>query len=236
MIFCDSHLHLSDCKAFPEVSFLCSCAHTEKEFILQEEATRYFEGKSILAFGLHPQNPSIENAHFLEELLKEKKIGAIGEAGFDFFTPELRSFSEEQKKAFETCIFLSEKYNVPLIIHARKALDMIFSYSYELKKVPSVIFHSFSFSIQDSLSLIKHGINSYFSFGSLLVRGGKKATSCVSSLPLETLLLETDAPYMASPSAIKDVYEAVSRVRNLPLETLCEKIKDNFLSAFALKG
>ena len=105
--FCDAHFHLIP---FLEISggnnfenfsknsgdffppkknhFFCTCAHSKEEFSRQEEFLNsdfFCREKVAHAFGIHPQNPILENADFLEELLKEGKIGAVGETGFDFF-------------------------------------------------------------------------------------------------------------------------------------------------------
>ena len=99
-MLCDSHLHIAECENFVPAHFCCSCVHSKEEFFIQEEIASKSSGKVLCAFGLHPQKPLLENVDFLESLLIKKRIVAVGETGFDFFTPELKSCAAQQKKAF----------------------------------------------------------------------------------------------------------------------------------------
>ncbi|MGN0730264.1 TatD family hydrolase [Treponema sp.] len=241
-MYCDSHLHAAECDSFVPDYYCCSCSHSAEEFLRQEKIAVRSNGKLVCAFGLHPQNPSLENAGLLEKLLAEKRIQAVGESGFDFFTPDLRACADIQKKAFEACLFCALKYEVPLVVHNRKALDMMFRYSSELKKLYSVVFHSFPFVARDALSLLRHGINAYFSFGKPLLNGSKKAADCIRELPLNRILFETDAPYQTLrgedktlPSQIQNVYEKACEIRGCGTEELCALVQENFFSAFNFK-
>ena len=201
----------------------------------------------LQSFGLHPQEPLLENLPFLEGLLQEKRICAIGECGLDFFTPEFSANRAAQEKAFDAQLDLAARFSVPVIVHARKAIQEIFSRAAALKKVPAVVFHSFAGTPSDARSLLDKGINAYFSFGKPLMNGAKKAISCVRSLPLDRLLFETDAPYQTlkgeratSPAEIADVYQAAFELRSagLPFEArpsfrdFCCAIEKNFSRAF----
>lgn len=238
-MLCDSHLHIAECEDFIPDYFCCSCAHTKEEFSVQEEIALKNGGKILCAFGLHPQKPLLENADFLESLLVQKRILAVGETGFDFFTPELKSCALLQKKAFEMCLELATEYKVPLVIHDRKALDLVFYYSAGLKKCASVVFHSFAFTARDAISILNHGINAYFSFGKPLLNGNKKSIGCVKELPQERILLETDAPYQTlkgeektSPLQIRQVYEKACEFRGMNMEELENCVLKNFFNAF----
>lgn len=204
--------------------------------------TANVKGLVFATYGIHPQSPSIRDKSFIEEelaflenLLAAKKIIAIGECGFDFFTPEFKSTAAEQEIVFNEQLFLAQKYNLPLVLHLRKAIEKIFTYSRELKKLPAVIFHSFPGTLREAQSLTNHGINAFFSFGKPILNGKKSAIECVQNLPLENLLLETDAPYQTLkgeketfPSDIKKVYQKASELRGLSLQELSEAIYVNF--------
>lgn len=201
----------------------CTCVHSRKEWEAQEEALcrPEFSGlKLIKAFGIHPQNPDMKEAVFLEELLKNRLIDAVGETGFDFFTEEFRSQREVQKEAWNLQVSLAAEYQVPLVIHVRKALDMIFADLKSLQKIRAILFHSFPGSILEARSVLEKLPQSYFSFGKQLLNGNKKAISCVKELPLEHLLLETDAPFQTlkgedhtAHTEIRRVYEAAKALR-----------------------
>ena len=202
---------------------------------------------ALASFGIHPQavNPSYMEKDFssdlayLESLCAAKKIVAIGECGFDFFTPEYKATAKEQQSVFEAQLALAQKYGLPLVLHLRKSIEKIFTYSRELKKVPAVIFHSFPGTLREAESLKKHGLNAFFSFGKPLLNGKKSAIDCVKNLPVENLLFETDAPYQTLkgetetfPEEIKRVYEKAAEIRAISMEELSILIEKNFSRAF----
>ena len=187
----------------------------------------------LQSFGLHPQAPFdgerdfAERLDFLESLLRERRVQAVGECGLDFFTPEFSANRAAQEKAFAAQLELAARHSVPVIVHARKATQEIFASAAALKKVPAVVFHSFAGTLIDARSLLEKGVNAYFSFGKPLMNGAKKAILCARSLPLERLLFETDAPYQTlkgelftSPAEIADVYQTAFELRTagLPFE------------------
>lgn len=274
MTFCDSHLHISKCKAFPHFSqeenyLAVSSCHSRDDFEflgaplapLGSGVPPFADAHSFTAlrnsgapypcvfasFGIHPQavNPSYMEKDFssdlsyLESLLKSKKIVAIGECGFDFFTTEFKSTAKEQQAVFETQLALAQKYNVSLVLHLRKSIEKIFTYSKELKKLPAVVFHSFPGTLREAESLKNHRIPAFFSFGKPVLNGKKSAIDCVKNLPLENLLFETDAPYQTlkgevetSPGEIRRVYEKAAELRCVGMEELCQIIEENFRKAF----
>ena len=204
---------------------------------------------SVIAFasyGIHPQSPTLRDKTFIEKelsfienLLTEKKIIAIGECGFDFFTPEFKSTAPEQEIVFNEQLSLAQKYNVPLVLHLRKSIEKIFTYSRELKKLPAVIFHSFPGTLREAQSLQNHGINAFFSFGKPILNGKKASIDCVQNLPIQNILFETDAPYQTLkdeketlPSDIKKVYQRACELRKIGLEKLTESVFKNFTKAY----
>jgi len=199
------------------------------------------------SYGIHPQivKSSYLKSDFpteltyLENLLSEKKIVAVGECGFDFFTPEFKASATEQEIVFKEQLRLAQKYGVPLLLHLRKSIEKIFSYSGELKKLPSVIFHSFPGTLREAESLKKHGINAFFSFGKPILNGKKSAIECVKNLPLQNIIFETDAPYQTLkgeketlPGDIKKVYQRACELRKISLEEMTESILENFMRAY----
>lgn len=209
---CDSHLHLSDLWNFESQQnslkekilgcknyFSISCAHSETEYENQTAIIR--QNKNPLlnnlfsAYGIHPQNPDSQSFDFLKAVSND--INAIGECGFDFYRSEYVEKKDLQIKVFEMQIELAVELKKPLVIHSRKAGELLFSYSDRLKKVPSVIFHSFMGTWLDAESLLNRGINGYFTFGKQILNGNKKAVGCVQNLNQKNLLLETDGPFQS---------------------------------------
>ena len=130
MIFCDAHLHiaqvgrLADFTAYPPEGgtnradcrwYACTCSHTPQEFLATEAllsaaGRQSSPGRILLAFGLHPQAPRLEHAAFLEQLAQEGRIQAVGEAGFDLFTPEYRALLPAPVAEEEECILEQESW------------------------------------------------------------------------------------------------------------------------------
>jgi len=191
---------------------------------------------------MHPQMPLVQNADFLEQLLSMQAIDAIGEAGFDFFTEEFRKTESSQDTAWAIQTELAVQYNRPLIVHCRKALDRIFRDSRILRKIPSVIFHSFAGGPVEARSLLNRGINAYFSFGKPLLNGNKRSIACVKELPVEHLLLETDAPFQTlkgevqtQPEEIRRVYAAAVKLQELESSqerSFLNQIENNFRTVY----
>lgn len=220
----DAHFHLSDCLEFQNGNdffvYGCTSCHNENDFLMAEAHKKNNPESLYISFGIHPQNPDKAGLQFLEKLLVENKINAVGECGFDFFTKEYKATFEEQKSVFEAQLDLAVKFNKPLVIHCRKANEILFSYSRDLKKLPAVLFHSFMGSLTEAESLLKRGINGYFSFGKQIFNNNKKVIELVSELPLECLLLETDAPYQTlkgetdtKPEEIEKIYKGAFELR-----------------------
>lgn len=219
----DAHFHYPVCiKNKIDVKNVSgiSCALNPDEFEIQKSAP----DEILKAYAIHPMAAAdcdiVSQVNFIENLLKENLICAVGECGFDYFTPELKASKNQQHEAFESQLFLAKKYQKPLIIHCRKANDELFAYSKELKKLPAVLFHSFMGSVTEMQSFLKRGVNGFFSFGKPLLNNNKKAIECVKNIPLENLMLETDSPYQTLkgekftfPSEIRKVYEAAFKIR-----------------------
>ena len=243
ILYFDAHFHYAVCKdnglMMPDFKWAgLSCAHSISEWNIQSQASQ----KVFQAFALHPQS-SVEfdeiqiaqNADFLESLLENNKLDAIGEAGFDYFTSEYKNAAALQEKMWNIQLALAKQYKIPLVVHCRKANEKLFEYSSELKKLPFVLFHSFMGSDVEAFSLVKRGINCGFSFGKQMLNNNKKVISCVRELPLENLFMETDAPFqtlkgetLTKPSDIKKVYNAAWELRG--------KKEDFFEFAYKMKN
>lgn len=249
-LYFDAHFHLFDCiklDSFDNDDKIraCSCAHSVKEFDIQQKYPNI-----IQSYGIHPQNVGSSdinlNLNFLEKLLENNKISAIGETGFDFYTNEFNSFKNLQEDAFNKQIDLAIFYNKPVVIHCRKANEKLFEYSSKLKKLPAVLFHSFMGPITEAQSLIKKNINCYFSFGKQIFNNNKKVISCVQNLPLENLLLETDAPFQTLKneektysSEIIKIYDGAYKIRYFTgnkksYEEFCLQLQQNFHSLYKI--
>jgi TatD DNase family protein len=155
----------------------------------------------FLSFGVHPQLPALDKAAaaeslaMLETLARGKRLDAAGEIGFDLFDARYRSTEKEQDAVFSEELAIAARFDLPVVLHARKAMHKIFARKKALKKIKAVVFHGFSGTDGEALSLLAGGINAYFSFGTALLNNHKKAQKAAALIPAERLLFETDAPY-----------------------------------------
>lgn len=158
------------------------------------------------AVGIHPSDAQnvckddvkgflavIEGLIATEQSIRENKIVAVGEIGFDYYWQPVDK--ETQYKYFDGQMKLAQKYNMPVIVHNRDAhgdtFDMICKY-------PSVrgIIHSCSMSPEMTKEIVKRGW--YISFsGTLTFKNANKVREACAAVPLDRLLIETDAPYLA---------------------------------------
>ncbi|GHU21771.1 hypothetical protein FACS1894172_21080 [Spirochaetia bacterium] len=178
-------------------------AWNPEDFRCHEEASRNApeDARLLLGFGVHPQLPAhggpdtTISLETMEQLASEHRLDAVGETGFDLYDAWFRESEPEQDRIFARHIEIAHEHGLPLVIHVRRALHKIFAASAYLKKLPAVIFHSWPGTPGDGDSLLKRGINAFFSFGNALVCNHKQAIRSAALLPLHRILLETDAPY-----------------------------------------
>ncbi|MCL2410606.1 MAG: TatD family hydrolase [Treponema sp.] len=163
----------------------------------------------LISFGLHPQLPAVKIANnvlyneididitseTINNLAKSGKLAAIGEIGFDLFDNKYRETEKIQDYMFAAQIEIAHNFGLPVILHVRRAIHKIFVLSKILSKCKAVVFHSWSGTLEEAQSVLRRGINAYFSFGNCLTLNHKQAMRCCAYLPAERLLTETDAPY-----------------------------------------
>ncbi|MDR2100950.1 MAG: TatD family hydrolase, partial [Treponema sp.] len=177
----------------------------------------------VLCFAVHPQLPaaeirqglagqetpsaaggaSPENSGFscrdslalLETLAAEGRLDAVGETGFDLYDETYRTTEAVQDELFRVHRETALARGLPMVLHVRRAMHKVFALSGDLKKLPALIFHSYSGTVNEALALLRRGINAYFSFGAGITKNHKEAQRCCALLPADRILLETDAPY-----------------------------------------
>ena len=176
--FCDAHFHICDVYSV-DMDFAaginnfslymgCSSCASFEEFNQQKKIISSCNGEKVFvvsSYGVHPQNPLVENLSVLESLLEEDKIVAVGEFGIDLFNEDFKAFRDKQEIVWNYQLELAIKYNKPIIIHCRKGMEFIFKYCNKLKLLPSVLFHSFGGSFVEAMSILNKGVNAFFSFG-----------------------------------------------------------------------
>jgi|SRR3989338_145073 len=249
------------------VSIICvgTDLKTSKQGI--ELAQRY---KGIWAtVGIHPNDaPESIKGQVLsikeyEDLLKEERIVAIGEIGLDYYrTPESYK-QEEQKAVFSQFLDLAIKYNKPVVIHSRDAAKgstgkvhqdvlSILNTKYLIHHTNlHGVAHSFTGNIEQAEQYIKNGF--YLGFNGIITfpssRKAMKDTvpgmydEVVKYAPLDRILLETDAPFLApepyrgkrnEPAYVIEVAKKVAELKDESLEKVIKQTTENCRKLFNL--
>jgi TatD DNase family protein len=163
----------------------------------------------LLCFAVHPQLPASlkggseglgtirESLATLEVLVEEGRLDAIGETGFDLYDRAFRETEVVQDELFAIHLETALRHGLPLVLHIRRAMHKVFAYTKALKRLPAVIFHSWPGTPVEGESLLKRGVNAYFSFGAAILLNHKEAIRSCAAFPVDRLLLETDAPYQS---------------------------------------
>lgn len=150
------------------------------------------------AAGFHPENlegVTLTDVDAVKALCAAPKVVAVGEIGLDYYwvkTPEARAFSREM---FDAQLSLSEELGLPAIVHDRDAhkpcLDIVRAH-------PNArgVFHCYAGSLEDAKVLVDLGWMLSFT-GNITFSNARRTPEILTWLPLERLMLETDAPYMA---------------------------------------
>ncbi len=177
--------------------------NNKNNLVCLEQARRY-DGM-FAAIGIHPEDARYLERSIDEELSEldaliaselqktDKKLVALGEIGYDF---HYEGYSKElQEEYFERQMEMAERYSLPVIIHDREAHGPCFDMALKFPKVKGV-FHSYSGSAEMAKELVKRGW--YISFsGVITFKNAARVREVAASVPLDKLLIETDAPYLA---------------------------------------
>lgn len=242
----DVHAHYDD-KWFDEDRFelldkiqnkgVCGIVNNSVDLVTAQKSIEYAEKYDFMyaAVGFHPENIEGIPEDYIEkiaELCKHKKVVAIGETGLDYYWDTPRDL---QKKVFEDQIKLSLDLKMPLIVHDREAHGDTFDFLRKYR--PNALVHCFSGSVELMREAVKLGM--YISLGGVVTfKNARHSIEIASEIPIDRLLLETDAPYMApvpfrgkrcDSSMILYCAEKIASVRNMGVQELlditCENAK-----------
>lgn len=194
--------------------------------------------------GVHPHEaeaePDVELAALLERAAHPKTIG-IGETGLDYYYEYAPR--EAQKRNFRTHIEASRETGLPLIVHTRDAEeDTVAILTEEMGKgaFPGVI-HCFTASREFAEFALSIGF--YISISGIVTfKSARDLQETAKNIPLDRLLIETDAPYLApvpmrgkvcEPAFVRHTAQFLADLKGISLEELADKTSDNFFSLFS---
>ena len=254
MSLIDSHVHLNDRRFQDDIGAVINSAHkagvshminvgsniaTSKLAVKQ---SHQFKGLSA-AVGIHPHHADTYNQKSIKEieaLLSDKKVVAWGEIGLDYhydFSPR-----QQQMKAFTGQLELIARHKVPVIIHNRESHHDMLRTLADWKGSITGVMHCYSGSAEMARSFLDLGY--YISIaGPVTFKNARKLLDVVKYVPLESLLIETDCPYLTpvpyrgkrnEPAYVVEIARKIAEIKGLDFETVARQTTENAIKLFKL--
>ncbi len=193
------------------------------------------------AVGIHPEDADNLPENYLsviEQMTQQKKIVAVGEIGLDYYWDNVPR--DIQKKIFIEQLLLAEKRHMPVIIHDRDAhgdtMDILRQYR------PQGIMHCFSGSVEMCREIVRLGMS--VSLGGVVTfKNARHSVEVAKYIPLERLMLETDAPYLSpvpfrgkrcDSSMIRFTAEKIAEIKEMPTDDLLRITRENAMKMFGI--
>jgi TatD DNase family protein len=250
----DSHCHLD----FPEFADdldavivraanagvgMCVTICTRLSMFDQVRAVAERYDNVYCSVGVHPHEAGSEGQHGAErlvELAAHPKVVGIGESGLDFYYD--RSPRDRQAESFRAHIAAARETGLPVIVHARDADSEIAGIlADEMAKGPySGLMHCFSSGRQLAVKAVEFGL--YISLSGIATfKTADALREIVRDVPLDRLLVETDAPFLApvpyrgkrnEPAYVAETAAVVAGLKGVPADALAATTTDNFFRLF----
>lgn len=200
-----------------------------------------YPGICFPMMGLHPCYVKKDFKTELKKVknwLDKRKFCAIGECGLDLFWD--KTFYAQQEEALIQQIKWSNEYQLPLVLHTRNAtretIEIISRHHFEGIKG---IFHCFGGSIEEANDIIKMGF--HLGIGGIITYKNSGLDAIIKNIPLEHIVLETDAPYLApvpnrgkrnEPSMLTFIAEKISQIKGIVIEDVALRTAENASKIF----
>lgn len=193
--------------------------------------------------GVHPSEAKDWDDCLIEkikEYSKSDKIVGIGEIGLDYYWD--KSFNDIQKDVFIKQIKLANELELPISVHDREAHKDTFDILKEHNQGSEIVMHCFSGSVEFARECIKQGW--YIALGGVVTfKNAVKMKEVAKDVPLDKLLVETDAPYLTpvpyrgkenQPAYVRFVAEEIANLRGVSYEEIAEATTENAKKVFNL--
>lgn len=248
----DSHCHLDAPELAPDVDGVAARARAAGVGQLLVPAVMAGTFDDVLAmrerygcwiaFGLHPiylDRHLDEHLAQLDEYLARHAPVAVGEIGLDFYLPELDPARQETLLVEQ--LKLARKHSLPVVLHVRRSVDRVLKYLRE-QKIECGIAHAFNGSEQQAQAFIRQGFKLGFG-GAMTYSGSRRIRALAATLPLSSLVLETDAPDIRpeyaqdapnEPFQLARFIEVLAELRGMEAAPLRQALRNNTLAALAL--
>ena len=202
--------------------------------------------------GIHPHDAktmNTESIKILATLFKEKKVVAVGECGLDFD----RDFSPRpvQESCFHAQLSLAEEVQKPLFLHERAAFDRFIAILKEHSSLPEGVVHCFTGQLKEAKTYLEMGYYIGFTGAITDVRRFAALEEVVRYVPLDRMLIETDAPFMMpknvptrqlsyhqqrrnEPAFLPYVAQTIAQYKGVTLKAVADKTRENAEALFKL--
>lgn len=193
--------------------------------------------------GLHPcyvKEDYKDQLGIIEKWFSERKYKGVGEIGIDMYWD--KSTKEDQIDAFRTQCLWARSMKLPVSIHSRDALDITIPIIEELQDGNlSGVFHCFNGTVEDGKRIIDAGF--YMGIGGVVTFKKAGVDKTVSQLPYKSMVLETDAPYLAptphrgkqnKPSYIPIIAEKIAEIHEVALSEIAKITSENAEKIFGV--
>ena len=251
----DSHCHLSFPDFKEDLDEVLLRAKNAEVKVVQTICTRITEIPDILSLtqrhdnlfcsiGVHPHNvadePEFEPNKMVNIAENSPSVIGIGETGLDYFYDN--SPRDAQRESFCAHIEVARKTGLPVIIHSRSADEdtaAIIREEHEKAPFPGLI-HCFSAGQSVAFSALKSGLSISLS-GIATFKNAHSLRSIIQELPMDKVLIETDAPFLApvprrgtrnEPSFIRYTADFLAKFLGIEIEQFSEKTTNNFFELF----
>ena len=195
--------------------------------------------------GLHPTSIRPEYDHDLEQVelrlrSNPDRYVAVGEIGMDLYWD--RTYEAEQRDALRRQVLMAQEFGKPVALHIRKAHNEVFGLLRDMNcSVYRGVMHCFGGSVQEARRAVERG--SHLGIGGVVTFKNATMAQVVKEIPLENLLLETDAPYLApvpyrgkrnESAFVVEVAKKIAEIKQIPLEQVSEQTTANARDLFRL--
>lgn len=197
--------------------------------------------------GLHPyfiEEHCEEQLADLEQLLEaHPEVVAIGEAGLDYWHSPTAKEKERQWFFLDAQLKLAQRFNRPVVLHVRKAMDEVIQRLRQLQLPAGGLLHAFSGSLQQAEQLVQLGFKLGLG-GALTYPRAKKLRQVAAQLPESALLLETDSPDMPlqgrqgqrnEPAYLPQVFQVLVELRHADAQSLARRLETTAADLFQLQ-
>jgi TatD DNase family protein len=193
---------------------------------------RNYPQQCFAMMGLHPcsvKENVEEELRIAEDWLHQRPFAAIGETGLDFYWDT--TYTVQQYAAFRQQVEWAKKYRVPVVIHSRQSTPECIAVIKEAQDGQLAgVFHCFGGSFEEAEQIIQLGF--YLGIGGVMTYKNAGLASVIAQLPLDNIVLETDAPYLTpvpfrgkrnEPAYLPYVVKKIAEAKNITVEEV-EKI------------